>query len=301
VFNFESAEAGEEEVAMATRLLVTTERSQTRPKSGYYGVTASGSKWHAHIDYAGEIHWLGTFRTKEEAAAAYDTAARQHKSEYSGVVYNFESAEAGETAVTSTQGLETTDQRPRPRPKSGYSGVYARGSKWHAHIGYAGKIHYLGKFRTKEEAAAAYDTAARQHKSGESGVVFNFESAEAGEEAAALSTRGLETSAERTRPRPRSTSGCYGVWPRSGNKWKALITYAGKTHWLGKFRTKEEAAAAYDTAARQHKNGESGVVYNFESAEAGEAAAVTSTRGLETSAQQPKPRPTSGYSGVYAS
>ena len=40
-------------------------------------------------------------------------------------------------------------------------------------------------FCTKEEAAAAYDSAAKQHKSGESDVLFNSESAEAGETAAA--------------------------------------------------------------------------------------------------------------------
>jgi hypothetical protein len=176
--------------------------------------------------------------------------------------------------------------------------VQASGSKWQAQVTYAGKKHSLGgAFRTKEEAAAAYDTA-RQHKSEESGVVYNFESAEAGEEAAAMAFRGLETTAQRPRPRPataviatrllettaqrprpRSKSGFYGV-QASGSKWKAIITYAGKQHHLGTFRTKEEAAAAYDTAARQHRSEESGVVYNFASAEAREAAAAMSTRVL---------------------
>jgi hypothetical protein len=178
---------------MSTRVLETTaQQPRPRPKSGYYGVCAKGSKWEAYMHYAGKKQSLGSsFRTKEEAAAAYDAAARQHKSEDSDVVLNFESAEAGEAAAAmSTRGLETTAQQPRPRPKSGYYGVCAKGSKWQAQINYAGTKHSLvSSFRTKEEAAAAYDATARQHKRRESGVVFNFESAEAGEAAAAMSTR----------------------------------------------------------------------------------------------------------------
>jgi hypothetical protein len=93
----------------------------------------------------------------------------------------------------STRGLEATAQQPRPRPKAQvrvlYYGVIAKGSKWKAQITYAGKDHDLGEFRTKEEAAAAYDTAARQHKSEYSGAVYNFESAEAGEESEAARSR----------------------------------------------------------------------------------------------------------------
>jgi hypothetical protein len=69
----------------------------------------------------------------------------------------------------------------------------------------------------------------------------------------------------------------------SGSKWCAQISYAGKKYSLGSFSTKEEAAAAYDAAARQHKGGESGVVFNFESAEAGEPVA--------TIPSQPKQKP----------
>ena len=171
-------------------MIIETANSRPRPKSGYYGVTAKGSKWKTQITYAGKSHYLGTFRTKEEAAAAYDTAARQFKSGESGVVYNFESAEAGDAAAAMATRLPETTERTKTRPKTrGYYGVTAKDSKWHAHIDYAGEIHWLGTFRTKEEAAAAYDTAARQHKSGESGAVFNFESTEAEEEAVTMATR----------------------------------------------------------------------------------------------------------------
>ena len=71
-----------------------------RPKSGFYGVCAHGSKWQAQICYGGKQHSLGSYRTKEEAAAAYDAAAREHKGD--AAVCNFESAEAGAAAAAAS-------------------------------------------------------------------------------------------------------------------------------------------------------------------------------------------------------
>ena len=54
------------------------QQQQPRPKSGYYGVYASGKRWRALIWYGGQFHYLGSFDTKAQAAQAYDQAARQH-------------------------------------------------------------------------------------------------------------------------------------------------------------------------------------------------------------------------------
>ena len=60
-------------------------------------MTANKSKWQAKIGYGGKAYCLGSFRTKEQAAAAHDTAARKHKG--SDILCNFESEEAAAAAV----------------------------------------------------------------------------------------------------------------------------------------------------------------------------------------------------------
>lgn len=54
---------------------------------GYRGVTAKNSRFQARIRIQGELRYLGTFDTAEEAAQAYDTAARCH---HSHPVLNFD-------------------------------------------------------------------------------------------------------------------------------------------------------------------------------------------------------------------
>ncbi|KAK8820054.1 hypothetical protein WA538_002152 [Blastocystis sp. DL] len=61
---------------------------------------------------------------------------------------------------------------------SGYRGVYSRSGKWNAQIQYNGKKLYLGSFSSEEEAARAYDIAARRYHG--SKAILNFQTSESG-------------------------------------------------------------------------------------------------------------------------
>jgi hypothetical protein len=134
-------------------------------------------------------------------------------------------------------------------------------------------MHYLGTFDTKQEAAFAYDTAAREHGGGKKRL--NFESIEAAEEAAAEAeaehTLVHVMGAEPKKPRP--PSGFHGVTDKRNTKrWTAQINYGGKKQHIGSYDTKQEAALAYDTAAREHGEGKKKL--NYESIKAAEEAAA---------------------------
>jgi hypothetical protein len=162
------------------------EPKKLRQPSGFHGVTARGKRWTAQICYGGKNHHIGTFDTKQEAALAYDTAAREHSEGNRKLNYN--SIEAAEEAAAEAEAEHTLvyDMGAEPKKRrqpSGFHGVTAKGKRWQAEIRYGGKKHYIGSFDTKQEAALAYDTAARGHGGGKKKL--NYESIKAAEEAAA--------------------------------------------------------------------------------------------------------------------
>lgn len=61
--------------------------------------------------------------------------------------------------ATVSQNLQ--NQELRPNNTSGFKGVYKCGKKWKAQIGIDGKRTNLGRFLVPEDAAYAYDKAAR--------------------------------------------------------------------------------------------------------------------------------------------
>jgi hypothetical protein len=268
-------------------------------------VSATRKRWQAQINYDGKKHYLGTFDTKQEAALAYDRAARQCGEDRP---LNYESINAAEEAAVQSQAehilvhdMCAGPQQPKPPPSSGFYGVSASTKRWRAQLRYDRKKHNLGCFDTKQEAALAYDREARQ--CGEDRLL-NYESIKAAEEAAAAAQAEYilvhDMCAGPQQPKPPPSSGFYGVYAK-GKRWAAYIHYDRKDHNLGTFYTKQEAALAYDRKARQF--GEDRPL-NYESIKAAEEAAAEAQATIFADAlcagpKQPKPRPASGFYGVY--
>jgi ribonucleotide monophosphatase NagD (HAD superfamily) len=253
-------------------------------------VSANGKRWVADIRYGSKKQHLGTYDTKQEAALAYDRKARQC-GEDKPLNYKSISAEDAHTPPS---------KKVRPRPSSGFYGVYALRKRWLVYITYDNKKHNLGCFDTKQEAALAYDSKARS--CGED-KMLNYESIEAAEDAAKQAQAGFvlvhALCAGPKEPRPRPASGFYGVsFGAKGQRWQAHIRYDGKNHYLGTFDTPEEAALVYDRAARQCEKEKDLNYENIKAAE--EAAAQAQAEHIRKYPQQPKPRPSSGFYGVSA-
>jgi len=60
-----------------------------------------------------------------------------------------------------SQGENTFNQKKSKSNTSGYKGVFLQGRKWKTQIRIKGKIHYIGYFSDKVEAAKAYNEAAK--------------------------------------------------------------------------------------------------------------------------------------------
>ena len=61
-----------------------------------------------------------------------------------------------------TKSQNNYNRGPTKANTSGYKGVFSKDGRWQAKIRAEGKQYVLGTFRTREEAAAAYDQAARE-------------------------------------------------------------------------------------------------------------------------------------------
>lgn len=212
-------------------------RLYTRNTSGYRGVRGCAGHWAAVIVRESAQRWLGTFATIEEAARAYDSAARDLHGEFASL--NFpDAADMVEFATTVL---------PRPRLRSnnttGHLGVVAMRNtpRWRARITSHGKVLWLGTYRTLEDAARAYDHAARAMYGNDASL--NFPDDPPDREHPSSTRRGPGW----------GKSGYRGVYlPREGRTpaWTASISQGGRQRWLGTYRTPEEAARAYDAAAR---------------------------------------------------
>jgi hypothetical protein len=116
--------------------------------------------------------------------------------------------------------------------------------KWRVQLRHDGQNHYLGYFAEdkEEDAARAYDDAARNLRGGTNIWLLNFptEAEVAAAEAA-------------TRPHGHGSRFLGVSWKESSRRWLVQLKHDGQRHYLGYFAEdkKEDAARAYDTAARK--------------------------------------------------
>jgi hypothetical protein len=155
--------------------------------------------------------------------------------------------------------------------RSSFIGVSWDKSKkrWLAQL-YFGKQHVLGRFQDEREAAQAFDTAARQLRP--KGQAHGWRATTrwwrvnfpTPEEEAFASQHGMPaqagsavaTAAVAAAAAQNFKSEFVGVsWDKQQGRWKAGIKHDGTNHHLGYFDDEQEAARAFDTAARRRHAG----------------------------------------------
>jgi hypothetical protein len=139
-----------------------------------------------------------------------------------------------------------------------------RNRKWEARIQHDGKMQpRLGYFDDEQEAARAFDTAARRLRGdeahggragGKNLLQLNFPTEREVKRAdarGALLTEEDKAAAAATSAR-QGPSAFVGVsWMKDRRKWRAQIKHEGAVQYLGSFDDEREAARAVDTAARR--------------------------------------------------
>lgn len=124
-------------------------------------------------------------------------------------------------------------QKLSPRNKSGFKGVFHRDGYWIASIHFNKSI-YLGQYRTKEQAAVAYNRKA-------------LELNETNDCRYTLNDVDMET------PMPcreiKTTTGVY--WNKQQKKWASKIRHNRICYFLGYFVNKDDALRAYNFKAKE--------------------------------------------------
>jgi hypothetical protein len=190
--------------------------------SRFIGVCKLRRYWGASITKDYKMEGLGTFKTEEDAARAYNKRALEL---YDGPLLN----EVPPVPEAPPQVTEGSNKRKRIDASSRFVGVIRHGdTRWSARLHIGGTTIHLGMFTTEEGAAVAYNEG--------------------------VSERGLDYRLNEVSPElaeasssSRQASRFTGIARKRGG-WASQIYFNGKRVSLGSFDDEVKAAAAYNAA-----------------------------------------------------
>jgi hypothetical protein len=233
-------------------------------------------KWVVQIQCNGERQNLGCFGDEQQAARAFDTAARRlrgdgaHGGRAGKNFYRLNFPTTNEVKNAKARGVLLTKEEKAAAVAnklhaSEYVGVSLNTARcqWSATICHAGMQTKLGHFDDEHVAARAVDTAARRLRGddahggrpphGRSWYRLNFPTE--GEVKRAKARGALLTKEDKAAANAawqgQGPSEYRGVNRGSNRKWGASIQHEAKQQHLGVFKDEREAALAVDAAARK--------------------------------------------------
>lgn len=206
-------------------------------KTGFKGVFPSGNKFGAKIHVGAKYHSVGTYRTAEEAALAYDKVARLHFSDYA---MNFPlpgelSARPGVTGqIWNLPDVPIRQVGERRASSSGIRGIYwcSTTSRWAAYVRVDGRRKAVGFFKDIDEAA---HTLERCNQDPDHARLLVSVDKRIGGASIPKSNR----------------TGFRGVRKEESGRYTARVTIDGHEYHLGTFDSAEQAARAYDKRAAE--------------------------------------------------